>query len=257
MIYTDSGDSLVIQQFREFYTEVIRLKKVTGQSSLQRVSDDISSSTFLEDSSANSIWQKLMALLEQQMRVAFQFGGDYLLAYEEARYVMVALADEIFLHSNWDGRYAWGFNLLESQLYQTHVAGEVFFKRVDQLMVARDAARIELAKIYLMALSLGFQGKYRGADLSGDLVRYRHRLYDYVYQGRHFLQDDSKKLFPKANEHLLDASEMKLLPPVQRWLAWFGVVLLVALGVQQIVWRYFLTPDLRQVVEKILISNVE
>lgn len=240
MIITESGESLLILQFRDFYRELIALKRISRERT---------------EGGEAEIRQRIVALLDRQLRVAIQFGGSYLAAYEEARYVMVALADETFLHSDWDGRFTWNFQLLETHIYQTHVAGDLFFQRIDQLIPLRDDLKIELARIYLMALALGFQGRFRGADQTGELAAYRGRLYDYVADGRHLLADGTKQLFPEAGEHLLNASPPLLLPPVRRWALRLAILAVIAIGVQQIVWRYFLTPDVRHVVEQILKNN--
>lgn len=242
MIITESGESLLILQFRDFYRELIALKKISRERT---------------EGGEAEIRQRILAVLDRQLRVAIQFGGNYLAAYEEARYVMVALADETFLHSDWDGRFTWNLHLLESQIYQTHVAGDLFFQRIDQLITLRDDLKIELARIYLMALALGFQGRFRGADPAGELVAYRQRLYDYVADGERLLADGKNPLFPEANEHLLNANPPLLLPPVRRWALRLAILVVIAIGIQQIVWRYVLTPDVRHVVEQILKNNDE
>jgi len=240
MIITESGESLLILQFRDFYRELIALKRISRERT---------------EGGDAEIRQRIITVLDRQLRVAIQFGGNYLAAYEEARYVMVALADETFLHSEWEGRFTWNFQLLETQIYQTHVAGDLFFQRIDQLITLRDDLKIELARIYLMALALGFQGRFRGADPTGELSAYRQRLYDYVADGERLLADGKNPLFPETGEHLLNSNPLSLLPPVRRWALRLAILVVIAIGVQQVVWRYFLTPDVRHVVEQILKSN--
>ena len=75
---------------------------------------------------------------------------------------MAALADEIFLYLDWPGREAWRANLLEFKLFQSYRAGEEIFRRIEALLRTRDPADSELAKIYLMAIALGFRGQPRG-----------------------------------------------------------------------------------------------
>jgi type VI secretion system protein ImpK len=251
MIYTEYGDSFLVQQFREFYTEVIRLKQVAREAP-QAVAAGGLEFEVNEDSKVTEIWGGLMGMLDKQQRIAIQLGGEYMLAFEELRYVMVALADEIFLHADWPGRYAWNFNLLESKLYQTHVAGELFFQRAELLMASRNAVRIEQAKVYLMALSLGFQGKYRGEDGSS-LLQYRRRLHNYIFQGSQHLLDTSRPLFPETYEHTLKDAEVTMLPPVRKWIIRLSVVVALAWLVQHIIWRY-LTYDVREIVQLILKS---
>src|SRR5947209_3942754 len=94
-------------------------------------SDEIKVSTF--------VWQRLVSLFERQEAQAWRYGGTYGAEfYKEAQYVMVALADEIFLNTQWEGQRFWVSNLLESKIFRTHVAGELFFQRLDRLLVDRD-----------------------------------------------------------------------------------------------------------------------
>ncbi|HEY7116735.1 MAG TPA: DotU family type IV/VI secretion system protein, partial [Tepidisphaeraceae bacterium] len=46
-----------------------------------------------------------------------------------------ALADEIFLNTEWEGRSYWVSNLLETKIYQTHAAGELFFQKLERLLL--------------------------------------------------------------------------------------------------------------------------
>ncbi len=255
MASTVFGDSMLIQQFRFFYREVIALKQVALQSPALALAED-GVHDMRDRPAANLVGGRLATLLEQQQRMALQFGGDFMLAHEEARYVMVALADEIFLNIEWEGKHAWNFNLLEERFYTSHVAGEVFFGRCDALIVAmRDALKVELAKIYLMALCLGFQGKYRGADSQGDLLRYRQSLYQYIFQGSHHLQDDPKPLFPGTEEHTVSGGEMKLMPPIYTWVVRLLAVVAIALVVQHLVWHYLLTPELWELINQIIAAE--
>lgn len=254
MIYSELGDSLLLRQFRDFYTEIIRLKALslrTHASAVPAIGD--LSLDMLEDSPTHFVHQRLLSLLDHQQRSAIQLGSEYWTAYEEARYIMVVLADEIFLHSEWEGRFAWNFNLIEEKLFQTRIAGDLFFQHVDALFELRDPTRVELAKIYLMALALGFQGRYRGSNPDGALMNYRRRLYAYIFQNSQQLRDEGRILFPDTLRNTLDASrDMRKLPPVRKWLLRFALIAFLAFGVQQIVWRYVLTPDVRETADHII-----
>ena len=248
-------DSLLIQQFRSFYREVIALKGTVRRAPSPVYVEDVIHDV-AERSAVNLVAARLMALLEQQQRMALQYGGDFMLAYEESRYVMVALADEIFLNIDWEGRAEWNFNLLEERLYRTHIAGEEFFRRCDAVMVAvRDASKIELAKVYLLALCLGFQGRYRGVDPYGDLMAYRRRLYQHIFQGSRHLQEDPKPLFPGTEKHTVAAGETRLLPPIRTWAFRLAGVVVIALVLQHLVWHYLLTSELWRLVDQIIMAQ--
>jgi type VI secretion system protein ImpK len=251
MIYSELGDSLLLKQFREFYTEVIRLKQIIFVP--EKVATLASGEESLAESASSVAWNRLVELLDQQQRVAIQLGGEYWALYEEARYVMVALADEILLHSEWEGRYAWNFNLLEERFFQSHIAGDLFFDKATALMAKRDPGTIELAKIYLMALALGFQGRYRGSENFPMLQTHRQRLYSFIFRSEALLEKRDSELFPEAHKNLLnDSTLLRKLPAVRKWTLRLLIAVGISFTVQQVIWRWPLTGELFDITKEIL-----
>jgi type VI secretion system protein ImpK len=140
---------------------------------------------------------------------------------------MACLADEVFLSFEWEGRAAWMNRLLEAQLYGTHVAGEQVFEEVEGLLRDRQDAERELAQVYLLALSLGFQGRYRGSSDPRPLQDVRERLLAFVNRGAPTLDDPRRSLSPQPYAHTLGRDVDALLPPTRRWL----MALVLAVGV--------------------------
>ena len=119
--------SFLLTQFREFYRELVRLRRSIAYAGTAR---GASFAPAEGRGSVLSIWQPLVSLLERQALEAGEMGGSFAFEiYREAQYVMCALADEIFLHEDWDGRENW--QLLEGRLFETHYAGEEVFNRID------------------------------------------------------------------------------------------------------------------------------
>ncbi len=79
---------------------------------------------------------------------------------EEARFALVAWADEVALSARWSGRDEWQRETLQLQLYRTTNAGKEFFEHLERLRPEQGAAR----EIYFLALALGFQGRYAGME---------------------------------------------------------------------------------------------
>lgn len=249
LVGADLGESLLLRQFGEFYGEVIRMKRSVGIESVVAGNDAVGA-VVLEGDPASVASDHLAAVLERQQRNAAFVGGDYVMLFDEARYVMTALADEIFLHSDWEGRYAWNLNLLETRFYGTHVAGEQFFQRIERLVASsHDASRLELARVYLMALSLGFQGKFRGTLSKKELERYRGLLYYNITMDARPLHGD-RPLFSGAYQYT--DGELSMLPPVRRWVYRLLGLLLIGLAVQHIIWKMVLTPEIWSIVRDIL-----
>ena len=88
---------------------------------------------------------------------------------EEARFALVAWADEVILKASWPGRDDWLREPLQMQLYRTNRAGNEFFAHLGRLRPEQSAAR----EVYFLALALGFEGQYQGqpAELRALIAR--------------------------------------------------------------------------------------
>ncbi len=230
------GDTLLVAQFREFYNEVIRLKH-TVHSAAWNVRARTGEESERTAQSINSVWQRLLTLLEQQELTASRLGGDYFFEiYKESQYIMAGLADEIFLNLNWPGKEIWRNNLLESKLFNSHSAGDIFFQKLDKLLNARDPIYTDLAKVYLMALSLGFEGKHRGAEEADAINRYRLQLFEFIRKREPEMETETYRLFPDAYSHTLDQAKVKLLPHPRGWIVAVIAALAAYLAVSHVLW---------------------
>jgi type VI secretion system protein ImpK len=297
MTATQQNESFLLAQFRDFYTEVIRLKqmietrggmspveaaaaeplagnghgqgtaklppldpalletlsgseKITSlavRGSLDETPDpegELTSLTLL-------VWQNLIALFRRNGIQILRAAGKPTDNYLEAQYVMAAFADDIFVHLNWEGRRAWTTNLLESALFQSHVAGEKFFDKLDRLLRHRDPANKSLAAVYLSALSLGFRGKYYGLNDHGKLRRYRRDLFDFIFNKPADLDNEAKVAFPDSYVQNVRKEKRKKLTNPRVWLAVLGIVFLTYLGTSHGIWLR-LTSRIEQVNNEIV-----
>jgi type VI secretion system protein ImpK len=249
MSYPGYHNSLLLVQFREFYAEVIRLK-----SRLQRTGGASGPTLQPEEGpeavgSAAYVSRRLLSLLEQQSLEMGRSGGAFgSEVYREAQYVMAALADEAFLHLDWEGKKHWP--LLEFELFQSHTAGEAFFDKLDRLLWRRDPVYQDLAAVYLLALSLGFQGKFRGEDDGGQIDSYRHRLFSMIYGREPELLEESTHLFPQAYLHTLHTGRGRRLPDPRGWWLLLAAVVILWVVVSHGLWVH-LTSDLHTAVGQI------
>lgn len=243
------SDSFLLRSFREFYRELLRLKSQIQ--SLREGWNEVTSSA-VTGSAAKEVWQRLMDLFEQQEVEAKRVGGEYgYQLYKEAQYAMVVLADEVLLTTSWAGRAEWNDNLLESALFRSHAAGDVFFQRVDVLLNNRETLRAEIAAIYLLTLSLGFQGRYRNSEAASDLFSYRSKLYGFIYQRQPELLKQSLSFNEQPYHNTVDDSEETRLPNVRKWgVATVGVFVLY-LAITGGIWT-LLVSDLRAVIATII-----
>src|SRR5204862_1476951 len=156
------------------------------------------------------VWRSLIALFRRNAIQVLRVGGAQTEHHFEALYIMAAFADEVFINMEWEGQRTWPSNLIEAALFRSHVAGEMFFEKLDRLLAARDPAHKSRAAIYLNILSLGFQGKYRGQPDRGQLREYRRDLFNFIFQKPADLEHESKVAFPDADVKTLRTGKKKL-----------------------------------------------
>ena len=285
----NGGRSFLATQFLEFYSEVVRLKHFVVdtarsapvdaaafdaavaapaedpavddeardllapfQEAHTRLQDTLAGDDREPPQKASSIHARLLALLEQQSLDARRSGGEYGASYyKDAQYVMAALADEIFLNLDWEGRDAWRPLLLEHRLFGTKMAGERFFEKLDRLLLDRDPVYADMAMVYFLALALGFSGKYRETEDMGKLAFYRRELFAFIYHRKPDLNAVDKRLFPDAYAHTVEKAEAKKLPHIRVWAFILAGVCLAYLALSQLMWAN-MTADLDAILGQIL-----
>lgn len=273
-----SGESLLLDQFRDFYQEVVRWKRLVAREggalaavsasggtggvmvagpgapsgALMLVGGAVPAPAAAPAVAPATVWQALLGLLNRQEAEVRRSGGEYASAiYRRAQYVMAALADEIFLYLDWPGREAWRTNLLEFKLFQSYRAGEEVFRRIEALLRTRDPADSELAKIYLMALALGFRGELRGPEAQARIDWYRRELYTFLTQRDPGTPREPHSLFPEAYQSTVDASGAgRRLSAARRWLLAGLVLALLWIVVGHRIW-IGVVEDLEPLVDQI------
>jgi type VI secretion system protein ImpK len=244
--------SFIVECFEEFYREILKHRNFVISKPWQKTETQGESSP---QATAEYILSRLQTFLEEQSLTA-KYGGNSFAEnyYEEAKFIMVSLADEIFLNLDWPGKRYWEFNLLEQRIYNTHSAGQVFFERLDELLTNKDPVRADLAVLYLNALGLGFQGKYRHFNDAGALNSYRKRLFVFINRREPYLFQKKIHLFPDAYVHTLEGSEVKELPNLRNWYLIFAGIGLSYFFVSYVIW-YSATSDIMKIVNRIIASN--
>lgn len=250
----DRDSSFVLRDFEEFYEELVRQKeRVVAGSWLTREapSDATGAVDTSVATSAGAILDKLFQLLDRQAVEASRMGGEFAsVYYREAQYIMAALADEVFLNIRWEGRKYWEDNLLESRLFGSHDAGDLFFKRLEAFLADRDPARKDLAEIYLLALGLGFEGKFRNLNDDGKLVEWRRQLYVFINHREPTLLSGQDRLFPDTYAHTLSSGNAEKMQDKHLWYTSIGVLFLVLLVFSHIMWDRA-TSDLTHIAKRI------
>jgi type VI secretion system protein ImpK len=225
----------LVDAFSDFYGEAVRLKRLVLTSP--------------QPPTAETIKEKLLDLFEAQAAGVGRKLADYeIRVFQEAQYLMVAMADEVFLRLEWPGRAQWSQKPMESQIFRSHDAGERFFRRLDEVLGGRATASTEILTVYLTALALGFSGRYGGASPRPE--EYRLRLSAHLSRVEPDLVLPDPDLIPEAHEHTLGDAKRSLLPSFST-----GIIPLIAVFVgwiivAQVVWAYR-TSDVNKQLDRI------
>lgn len=254
------GDTFLLAAFREFYRELLRAKQRVERGewpAAERFEEaGTHGGTTGLGGGRGAVWQDLLTLLERQALDAARSGGDIgRELYLQAQYAMAALADETFLHLDWPGRLAWKENLLEAKLFGTHRAGEVVLDRIESVLRGRDPVYAELARIYLMVLALGFEGKLRGSEEGPALLAaYRRALYRFAYRRDPRVVRGEEPVAPQAYASTLESGEGARLPYLKRWAIAAVVVVVVWIAAGHLAWRH-LVSDFEPYLDRILAAE--
>jgi type VI secretion system protein ImpK len=242
------SQSHLLQCFQAFYYDVLRQKEKAlryGEVDVQGIDNEGYDET--NKKRVDDIQYRLRSTLEEQNLIYSRLtGGINAHLFRDAQYIMVALADEIFLNVTWMGAKEWRLSLLEGIFFQTQIAGELFFKKIDALLESRDSARYELGQLYLMALSLGFRGQYRDFNDLERLQWYHNQLYTLIcHHQPHLFTNPQTPMFEQCYAHTLSELPGRGLPDLRLWGICIGCVFFIYFFVSYLVW-YRISSDMHQ-----------
>ena len=251
---TDTG--FVMGFFEEYYRLVLahlntcKAELSTPESAADGIPGDADSAMVER---IQLILNDLYETLERQALISAQKGGEFAVSYyKEAQYIMAVLTDELFLNLHgFSGKQYWSENLIEARLFGTHDAGDSFFSRLDDFLEKRDPLRRDVAEVYLLALGVGFKGKFQGMPDQRQLDFYRRELYIFINHEEPRLYQGDDRLFAQAYSHTLTDGTARRFQDVRFWTgafaSIFGVLLLMSLAMWQSA-----TSDVEDIAEQII-----
>jgi type VI secretion system protein ImpK len=233
MLHHQYQDSFVYRFFCSYYTEVLREK----QKALVQAGPQLPK---LDESKTRLITEKTIAKLEAFLRDSEEEalrGGSYIqVGYKTVQYIAVVLTDEIFLNLNWQGHRYWDKNILESRLFNTRKGGEKLFQDLGDFLEQHDMLRSDIAAVYLHALALGFQGKYRHTRDLSTIDIYMDKLYEFIYRQSQKVFTHEAALFPEAYLHTIEDAEAQKLPDPYRWYYYYFGGIVAFLVITYLMW---------------------
>jgi type IV/VI secretion system ImpK/VasF family protein len=249
-----------VPKFRAFYNEIVshKLQKAEFTAGFATAVMDYTAD-LSPDAAAQQLQKRLCEILELQAAEATWMGGEAAARYPDAQYAMAALADEVFAHLEWGGRDAWPRHMVEQKLFKSNAKDVEFFKRVDKLLKNEadkpSAAARDLARMYLLVLAAGFEGKYRPFGLTRPLAEYRRRLYEFV-SGKDPLEiyAEERKLFPEAADRVVVGRAVSRFSMLQQWAAVLVILLIGYAVISQMAWNR-VSADLKDVTARVEAAN--
>jgi type VI secretion system protein ImpK len=241
-------DGYLVGQLLDFHAALVRIKRGIT------VPDVVPALEGPRDDHAGSgcaqLAYALRNVLDLQTAQALEFrgrqGNDQA---EAARYLTVAMADEALIAlPDWPYRQQWIASPLEYQLYGSRCAGERIFERIGGLLQTQPGTQRELAHLYLIALAMGFQGRYRKQEgAESDLMAWRRKLYRHAFgrwpdsslgEGEAGAPADlAARRMPQPYQYTRAGIVPRLLPNPRRWALYFALLVLGMLGLSQLAWQ--------------------
>ena len=241
--------------FRDFVVELERQKVAVAAGDWKPVtgSDRPFDAAHAGQRGPNSAWEGIANLLREQEAEVGRAEATGLQLYRQAQYAMVALADETFRVSlgDWSGREGWMSYSIEMAFYQTQYAGEELFRRIDALLERRDPGERDLAEIYYLVLSLGFQGKYGPLRDRARLEELRQLLYNAFTERR---DAPLGVVSQQPYEYVESGTRGANIPSASRSLSFLAIVTVFLLVATFIAGIWF-TSSIREQVERIDADN--
>ncbi|WP_437306878.1 DotU family type IV/VI secretion system protein [Sorangium sp. So ce388] len=222
-----TGSTLLLDAFHGFYAEVVRQRQLIAVAHGGLAPG------------VDTVRQRLVDFLEAQaVKLGRKLTKHELRAYDDAQYVMAAMADELLLAADWSGRHAWAERPLEAHVFHTHDSGERIFRKLDDVLSGRATAPSALLLVYLAALALGFQGKFRALGRHNEPEIYRQELARHLQRVDPGLGELPTELCPLAHAHTLGSAPRSRLPALRQGILPLAAVALCLVLAAQLLWSY-------------------
>jgi type VI secretion system protein ImpK len=108
--------------------------------------------------------KQLLASADHEAR-RLGYSGEYV---RLAVYAYIAFLDESILNSQQAMFAAWPRQPLQEEVFGDHIAGETFFRHLEDLLSQQDSPELaDVLEVFQLCMLLGFRGRYAMGDPSG------------------------------------------------------------------------------------------
>ena len=167
--------------------------------------------------SAEDLSSNIENFIETAKNEAFASGLS-LEKFHQGLFPVVAWIDEsVSGMKSWPDSYAWQKFLLQRRYFKTSLAGVEFYKRLSNLSDQSE----EVRELYLIALCMGFLGKYTNNPKDGELAELKQKQYKLITSATksqvNLWQTAESQLFPFAYQN----KNLPLIVNDDSWISWF------------------------------------
>ncbi|HLW69700.1 MAG TPA: DotU family type IV/VI secretion system protein [Candidatus Binataceae bacterium] len=226
-----------LRRFRQFYDELFAIKRILRDGDwMALLGHRAAAPGRLEEEVLLAVRMRLRSAIAAQ-----GFGGAVppgASAGVDPGYVMAAIADEALLHGvlGWPGRDGWHETPLEAVLYRSRIAGDRIFQAAEALAKPQVRDPNGVAMSILLALEMGFRGRYHAGDPHGEIPRVKERLRRVIFDNTDPSAIAFGSLIAGAAEPLTHHAPDRL-PRLRPWGLAIGGVVAAYLLISWLIWR--------------------
>ena len=272
------NNNLLLIQFRLFVDEVLKIiktskipednsvedKKNVNVEEANKIENKIDDSHDLPErilsKRVNKSLQKLIDV--QEMELMRKGSRSEQNRFKDAKYLKAAVADELLLTKEWPGQKFFTDYLVETSIFGTSIAGEKIFDEIDQILESPPGREPEIEQLYLFALAIGFEGKYKGYNSEKEISHFLNELFSHITRREPELgpkkidnEIQSRLLTEQPYQHTISNIKPVKIFRVSKQSVIFLISFLILLILSQLLWVWFSSP-LRDSLNQIaLISN--
>lgn len=158
-------------------------------------------------------------------------------------YSTVALLDESMLGTPGALASAWAGRPLQDEIFGDNVAGEAFFRELQDLLARQDSPYVaDVLEVQLLCLCLGFRGRYSSSD-AAEIQNFMRAARDKIFRIRGGVPSLSPQALPPDDE-VIERSD----DPMQRRLTLATLASAAAVGIAIILVRLIsINPGVREI----------
>ena len=180
---------------------------------------------------------ELIAELEIRGKDFSLYGGEYgARLYQRVIYVFAAFADEIMLANQWNGREVWLKTPLEVRLFGSQSAGDDIFSDIENGLADYEIGKRDLARTYLMALNLGFKGRYKDTPSEEIINSHKSALFLLITDRDASREEAGKSFLGNVYQYNQTGGAPKLMPYLRPWLVSIASVIVLYVIASHLIW---------------------